>query len=57
LAYTAHATEALDSLLLNNQSMQLIQAASPTVFSNLQKFINARAQRTAQYLKQQLMQS
>jgi len=57
LAYTALATEALDSLVLNNQSMQIIQSANATVFANLQKFINARAQRTAQHLKQQLMQS
>ncbi len=57
LAYSAMTSEALDSLVLNANTLKIIAEASPAVHSNLQKFINARAQRTAQHLKQQLMQS
>ncbi|MDQ6975078.1 MAG: cyclic nucleotide-binding domain-containing protein [Mariprofundaceae bacterium] len=57
LAYSAYATEALDSLWLNQETMRLIEEASPTIYKNLQKLINARAQRTAQHLKQQLLKS
>ncbi len=57
LAYSASAVEALDSLKLDPPTLQVIAEASPAVHANLQKFINARAKRTAQHLKQQLLQS
>jgi len=52
LAYSAIAASDLDVLLLNAKAMQIMHEHHPETFSKLERYINTRATRTAERLKE-----